>query len=79
MRHVIERLVRDGTAVARSDGSIHKVFPIAIDAVEGNALREWVRREGATQTIEVGLGYAVSALFMVRHSPRAATRALGMS
>jgi predicted O-methyltransferase YrrM len=64
VRDVIERLVRDGTAVARSDGSVHNLFPIAITAAEGDALRSWVTREGATRTIEVGLGYGLSALFI---------------
>lgn len=64
VRHVIERLVRDGTAVARSNGASHRIFPVAASAPEGEALREWVRREGARQTIEVGLGYGISALFI---------------
>jgi len=64
VRDVIERLVRDGTAVARSDGSVHKLFPIAITAAEAEALRSWVTREGATRTIEIGLGYGLSALFI---------------
>jgi predicted O-methyltransferase YrrM len=64
VRHLIERLVRDGTAVARSDGSLHRLFPVAISAAEGKALRDWVAREGATQTIEIGLGYGISALFI---------------
>ena len=63
VRDVIERLVRDGTAVAR-DGSLHTLFPIAITAAEGEALRTWVIREGATRTIEIGLGYGLSALFI---------------
>ncbi len=62
VRHVIERLVRDGTAVARSDGTLHNLFPVAASAAEGEALREWVLREGATRTIEIGLGYGISAL-----------------
>jgi len=61
---VIERLVRDGTAVARSDGSLHRLCPVAISAAEGKALRDWVAREGATQTNEIGLGYGISALFI---------------
>lgn len=64
MNGVIHRLVRDGTAVARSDGSRHDLFPIAITAAEGQALRSWVIREGATRTIEIGLGYGLSALFI---------------
>ncbi len=64
MRHVIDRLVRDGTVVARSDGTVHSLFPVAVGVAEGEALREWVMREGATQTIEIGLGYGISALFV---------------
>jgi predicted O-methyltransferase YrrM len=63
VRQVIERLVRDGTVAARSDGTVHRLFPVAVDAAEGEALREWVSRERATRTIEIGLGYGISALF----------------
>jgi hypothetical protein len=61
---VIEGLVRDGTAVARSDGSLHTLFPVAVSAAEGEALGQWVTGERATQTIEIGLGYGISALFI---------------
>lgn len=61
---VIERLLQTGTAVARSNGTVHNLFPVAASAAEGEALREWVTREGATHTIEIGLGYAISALFV---------------
>jgi predicted O-methyltransferase YrrM len=64
VRQVIERLVRDGTAIARSDGRTHRLFPVATSAAEGEALREWVTREGAHRTIEIGLGYGISALFI---------------
>ena len=64
VRQVIERLVRDGTVVARSDGTVHDLFPVAVGAAEGDALREWVVRERATHTIEIGLGYGISALFI---------------
>lgn len=64
VRHVIERLVREGTAVARSDGSVHSLFPTAINAKEGEALRRWVSHEDAQRTIEIGLGYGISALFL---------------
>jgi predicted O-methyltransferase YrrM len=37
---------------------------VAIGPDEGSALRDWVRREAADQTIETGLGYAVSTLFI---------------
>jgi len=61
---VIERLLRDGTLVARSDGTLHRLFPVAIGAAEGAALRGWVMREGAARTIEIGLGYGISTLFI---------------
>ena len=44
VRRVIERLVGDGTAVARSDGTLHNLFPVAASAAEGEALRGWVLR-----------------------------------
>jgi len=62
VRGVIERLVGDGTAVARLDGTLHSLFPVAVNAAEGEALRDWVLREGATKTIEIGLGYGISTL-----------------
>ena len=62
VRNVMKRLIRDGSAVARSDGSVHDLFPVAVSAAEGQALRDWVVREVATRTIEVGLGYGISAL-----------------
>jgi hypothetical protein len=42
---VIERLARDGTAVARTDGTLHDLFPVAASAAEGEALRGWVIRD----------------------------------
>src|SRR5262245_21884505 len=62
VRDVIDRLVRDGAVIARSDGSRHELFPIAIPSDEGEAILDWVRREKAMQTIEIGLGYGMSAL-----------------
>lgn len=61
-RGVVERLIRDGSGVARLDGTVHDLFPIAVSAAEGEALRRWVVRERATRTVEVGLAYAISAL-----------------
>ena len=63
-REVLDRLLRDGELVAGSDGSRHSIFPVAIGAREGEALEAWVRREGASRTIEVGLGYGIAALFI---------------
>ncbi len=64
VREVIDRLMREGTAVARADGTLHILFPVGISEPEGEALRAWVEREGASHTIEVGLGYGISALFV---------------
>lgn len=64
VRQVIERVLRDGTAVARADGTVHSLFPVGVNAEEGEALRRWVTGEGVTQTVEIGLGYGISALFI---------------
>ena len=64
VRAVIERLVLDGSAVLGADGSVHTLFPVAVSVVEGEALRDRVTRERAARTIEVGLGYGISTLFI---------------
>lgn len=63
-RRAIERLIQNGTVVATSDGSVHDLFPVAATAAEGEALRDWVVQEGAVRTIEIGLGYGISTLFV---------------
>jgi predicted O-methyltransferase YrrM len=42
----------------------NELGPVAIGPEEGAALRGWVRREGARHTLETGLGFAVSTLFI---------------
>jgi predicted O-methyltransferase YrrM len=64
VRAVIDQLTRHGTATALSDGSQHQLFPVATSAVEGEDLRDWVLRESASRTIEIGLGYGISTLFV---------------
>jgi len=64
LQAVISRLLESRTVVARRDGKLHELFPIGIPSREGEALRAWVRREAAASTIEVGLGYGISALFI---------------
>jgi predicted O-methyltransferase YrrM len=64
VRGVIERLLAVRSAVARADGTTHELFPVAIGEAEGDALAARVRRERAERTIEIGLGYGVSALFI---------------
>ncbi len=55
VQQVIDRLMREGTAVSRSDGTLHVLFPVAIPVDEGESLLGWVTREGAAHTIEIGL------------------------
>jgi predicted O-methyltransferase YrrM len=64
MRKVIERVTGDGKTVADLDNSVHKIFPVAISPTEGNVLRDWIRREGVSNTIKIGLAYGISALFI---------------
>ena len=52
LRQVRERLPCDELA------------PVAIGPEEGAALRDCVRRKGARRTLETGLGFAVSTLFI---------------
>ena len=64
VREVRERLIGAGSVVARADGRPRELFPVAIGPAEGAALRDWVRREGALRTLETGLGFAISTLFI---------------
>src|SRR5258708_21570669 len=64
IQSAIDRLVRDGRAIAHFYNSVHDIFPIAVSAAEGEALRTWVVKEKAANTIEIGLGYGISALFI---------------
>ena len=62
VRSVIDRLIHDGKVTARSDGSVHDIFPVAINAAQGRVLRDWIVKEKAVHTIEVGLAWGISAL-----------------
>jgi predicted O-methyltransferase YrrM len=64
LRAVRDRLLRDRGVVSRLDGSVHTLSPVAIGAAEGEALAGRVRDEGASRTIEIGLGYAISTLYI---------------
>jgi predicted O-methyltransferase YrrM len=61
---VIEKLVREGTVVSRSDNITHTLAPRAVPGRLGRALRDLVMSERAARTIEIGLGYGVSTLFL---------------
>jgi hypothetical protein len=64
VREVRERLFAAGSVVARADGVRRELFPVAIGIEEGLSLREWVRKERALSTLETGLGYGISTLFI---------------
>ena len=61
---VIDRLFRDGNVTADSDGTTRAVFPTGITRSEGESLQAWIVREQALSTIEIGLAYGISALFI---------------
>ena len=56
-------MITTGT-VEGADGSRRALFPVAIGPTEGASLRDWVVQEGASRTVETGLGFAVSTLFI---------------
>ncbi len=64
VREVRERLITAGAVVTRADGRSRDLFPVAIGPQEGLALRDWIRKERAQRTLETGLGFAVSTLFI---------------
>jgi predicted O-methyltransferase YrrM len=61
---VIERLTAAPRVVDRL-GHEHTLFPVAITPVEGQALSGWIEREGATNTVEIGMAYAFATLHIV--------------
>ena len=66
VRRVIDDIAAHGRVTARADGSVHHVAPVAPSPAVCDAMAGWVERVGARRTIEVGLGYGVSALFICR-------------
>lgn len=63
LRSVTNRLISGGTVVALMDNSEHQLFPVSVSEAEGQSLRDWIVREQAATTIEIGLAYGFSALF----------------
>src|SRR4051794_22686041 len=64
VREVRAGLLAAGSVVDRVAGRSHALFPVAIGGEEGSALCDWVRREGAVATLEIGLGYGIATLFI---------------
>jgi len=61
VRAVIQRLIETNRAVD-GKGVEREVFPIALSPMQSAGLRDWVCRERAVHTLEVGLAFAFSAL-----------------
>jgi predicted O-methyltransferase YrrM len=59
-----ERVIAEGSVVAKADAHRRELFPVAIGPEEGDALLAWVRKERAQRTLESGLGLAISTLFI---------------
>jgi predicted O-methyltransferase YrrM len=56
--------MRDRESVVREDGSRGDLLRVAVPPAMGEALGAWVRRENAQRTIEIGLAYGISALYI---------------
>lgn len=60
---MIDRLFAGGTISDAATPPVrHTVQAVSISPLEGEALTRWVVRERATRTIEIGLGFGLSAL-----------------
>jgi len=57
-------MLANGVVVALPDGRRHDLRPVAIGPEEGDALVSWVKKEKAHRTLESGLGFAISTLFI---------------
>jgi predicted O-methyltransferase YrrM len=64
VQRVINELICKRLAASRLKKLGHDIYPVAIGEAEGEALRTWVIKEKAVQTIEIGLAYGISALYI---------------
>lgn len=64
LRQVRDGLLADGVTQRGVDGRERALVPVAIGRAEGDALVDWITREQAANTLEVGLGFAVATLFI---------------
>ena len=62
LREVRKTAQNEGKMTALLDGKTHALFPVAISETEYDALSNWVVKEKAAKTIEIGLAYGISAL-----------------
>ncbi len=64
VRDVSDRMLNEREVKARVDGSVRNIYPRSVTRAEGDALRKWVLRANAATTLETGLGYGMSTLFI---------------
>lgn len=64
LNEVLRRTIEQGSITPGPDRTTQEIFPIAIPAQEGEALQRWVEREHAVRTIEIGLAFGISTLFV---------------
>ena len=64
VRAVIESLDREGSTPINVGDAKADFRAVTITTDEGEALREWVLNENATHTIEIGLAFGFSALYI---------------
>lgn len=64
VRDMSDRMFNERKVKARVDGSVRNIYPTGVTRAEGDALRKWVMRANAATTVETGLGYGLSTLFI---------------
>jgi len=64
VRAVIESLDREGSTPVDTGDAQADFRTVTITTLEGEALRKWVLKEDATHTLEVGLAFGFSALYI---------------
>jgi predicted O-methyltransferase YrrM len=64
IRTVIERLDREGSTPFNAGGAKSDFRTVTITTKEGKTLSHWVQRENAAHTIEIGLAFGFSALYI---------------
>jgi predicted O-methyltransferase YrrM len=64
VRAVIKSLDREGSTPIDAGDARPDFRTVTITTQEGEALRQWICHEGATHTIEIGLAFGFSALYI---------------
>jgi predicted O-methyltransferase YrrM len=64
VRAVTRTVLASGVVVAKADGRRRELRPVAIGPEEGDSLVSWVKKEKAHRTLESGLGFGISTLFV---------------